>query len=204
MINGHSIECRVNAENPVTFRPLAREIGLRRSIRSAVGGSRGAARERGDGVRGASTQGAPAAGHDEARGGRRRAEVAIAGVALVLDCDGRALLARCGADRYLRPASGEGVELRGARRAAAPLRHRDDAGAACRRHCSLRAAGGDRAGRQLSRRGRRRSHGGGRPAMRFRALQRGAAIGCGSPATTIPIRRSGWAAVSAPRLPSAR
>jgi hypothetical protein len=39
-------------------------------------------------VREASTQEAAPAGHDEAPGGKRRAEVAIAGVALVLDCDG--------------------------------------------------------------------------------------------------------------------
>ena len=37
---------------------------------------------------GASTQRAAATGHDEPRGGKHRAEVTIAGVALVLDCDG--------------------------------------------------------------------------------------------------------------------
>jgi uncharacterized protein len=39
-------------------------------------------------VRGASTREAAAAGHDEVRGAKRLAEVVIAGVALVLDCDG--------------------------------------------------------------------------------------------------------------------
>ena len=63
----------------------------------------------------------------------------------------RAVLARAGPARRLRPAPGKGLQFRGARRAAAALRHRGDARPPRRRDRTARPAHGDRARRQFSR-----------------------------------------------------
>ena len=102
---------------------------------------------------------------------------------------GRALLAGGRAAGRRRPASGEGLELRAPRRAAAALRHGGDPGAAWRADRALSRRARDRARRQLPRRRRP-----GRLADSDRgrcARCSAAATGSGSPATTIPIRPTG-------------
>jgi hypothetical protein len=143
------------------------------------------------------------AGHDDGCGGMGRAEVEIAGVALVLDCGGALYWPDAGllaiSDLHLE--KGSSFAARGvllppydtattlARLAAIIARYAPQ---------TVVALGdsfhdGEGAARMLAR----------ERATRF-GRSSAAANGSGSPATTIPIRRSGWAAVSPRCLPSAR
>jgi hypothetical protein len=150
-------------------------------------------------VREASAQEAAAAGHDEVRGGKRRAEVAVAGVALVLDCDGALYWPDAGllaiSDLHLE--KGSSFAARGV------LLPPYDTATTLARLAVVIARYAPQAVIALGD-SFHDGDGAARMAGADRDALRAAGIGCGSPATTTPIRRSGRAAVSPTCLPSAR
>ena len=157
-IKGRIVHKALDHVSPLAV-PVMLEIGREtvhgEASEDVAGGSRGGAGEGGDAVSGAmpSVRGVCRRRIGD-RGRRRRARRRLRR---------RALLARGRAVGRRRPASGEGLELRRARRAAAALRYRGDAGADRASRDPLCAARGDRARRQLSRRRRPGAHCGDRP-----------------------------------------